>query len=312
MPRPPRLDPPDTWHHITNRGARRQQVFIDDCDREDFVALLRELDRRFGVEVHLYCLVGNHFHLVVRSRDGRVSDAMKFLSQRFTRHSNDRHGFDGAIFRGRFNNVIVTDDDHHRWLFGYVNGKNARDSGWRGPIDRYPWSSLANYVEAFASTVPDRWLHTSFYAGLFANDVTRMLDFVNDGAQEVSSNATVGSRTQTADRERVSTTASGTKSALHDTHLSAVVDAVVSEWNCGPESLGTSAGGRCNEPRLASILIAVDVFACPTHHVADCFGLASAAGCRVLLGRARQRRASDARFAAAVARASLSARPAAA
>jgi REP element-mobilizing transposase RayT len=179
-----------------NRGARRQTIFLDDADRRCFVTLLTELDERFGVEVHLWCLVGNHFHLVVRSRDGRISDAMKFLSERFTRRSNDRHSHDGAIFRGRFHSVMITNDDHHRWLFHYVH-QNATIASLEANAETTAKIIARAIVEKWGLSIAD--LHVARVgicseprlafalvavevAGLSTAEVAQVLGFASPGA----------------------------------------------------------------------------------------------------------------------------------
>ena len=86
-----------------NRGAGRRVVFAQDHERVVFTELLGVIDERFGIETHSYCLMGNHFHLLVRSSDGALSAGMQHLSANFTRWINHQRETDGAIFRGRFN-----------------------------------------------------------------------------------------------------------------------------------------------------------------------------------------------------------------
>ena len=88
------------------------------------LALFAGLDHRFGIEVHAYCLMGNHFHLLVRSPLGTLSDAMAWLGSRFTRLVNAERDVDGPVFRGRFHSVAVTRSSHLDRLFRYVNANH--------------------------------------------------------------------------------------------------------------------------------------------------------------------------------------------
>src|SRR3546814_16605516 len=85
MGRAPRRDPEHGWHHVMNRGVAKQRVFHSRADGEMFEALLGEGHDRFGVEVHAYCLMTNHYHLLLRCPEGGLSDFMQLVSARFTR-----------------------------------------------------------------------------------------------------------------------------------------------------------------------------------------------------------------------------------
>ncbi len=101
MPRSRRQDYEGAWQHAMNRGIDRNSVFRSDDDRYIFCDCLAVAMPRYGVQVHAYCLLGNHFHLLLFSETGRLSDAMRFLAGRFTQRINYRDGRDGPLFRGR-------------------------------------------------------------------------------------------------------------------------------------------------------------------------------------------------------------------
>lgn len=283
MPRSPRLDPPGTWHHVMNRGARRQAVFLDQRDHFDFVGLLGQIEQRFGVEVHLFCLVGNHFHALVRSRDGRISDAMKYVSERFTRRSNDRHGFDGPIFRGRFHSEVVSDEAHHRWLFRYIH-RNARDAGWLGALAAFPWSSLGTYLGAGTTGASFPWLHSGFYSGLFEDDRDRMLTFVGDDES-------------TSEIEKHRAAQHGPLRMSDEDLTGWVIGHALDTWDLTMSELLVPPRGACGEARMAIALVLVDQLSVPTSLVAQQLSLASAGSCRMLVHRARRRAQANPPFA---------------
>jgi REP element-mobilizing transposase RayT len=95
MPRSPRQDHEGAWQHVMNRGIGRQAVFRSDDDRQIFYDCLAAAMPRYGVEIHAWCLLDNHFHLLLKSASGRLSDAMRFLGGRFTQRINYRDGRDG-------------------------------------------------------------------------------------------------------------------------------------------------------------------------------------------------------------------------
>ncbi len=177
-----------------NRGAGRRIVFRDDDERTLFVDLLAELDGRFGVEVHAYCLMGNHDHLLVRSRDGDVSTAMKWLGAAFTLGVNSRRGVDGAIFRGRFHSVLIGAEAHLTWLFRYINA-NPVELGWQQRLAEYPWSGLAT---SLGERNDQPWLRADHVPAHFGADPRRIEQFV-ESAREVETACEVDSGSPGAD-----------------------------------------------------------------------------------------------------------------
>ena len=95
-----------------NRGANRSSIFFDDNDRIEVGQRLAEIHERFEIEVRAYCLMANHFHLLLHCPNGGLSPAMQRFSSLFTRHVNDRHGRDGSIFRGRFHSRVIAEETY--------------------------------------------------------------------------------------------------------------------------------------------------------------------------------------------------------
>ena len=142
MTRPMRLDPADGIHHLMNRSARRYDCFLDDRDRRFFINLLSDACDKRGAKVLALCLMGNHFHLVVRFPAGGVSGLMKQVSENYTRAFNQFHGYDGPLFRSRFKSLLVVDDEYLINLVRYVH-RNPLELGYRLPT--YRWSTFPIY-----------------------------------------------------------------------------------------------------------------------------------------------------------------------
>ena len=121
MPRTPRVDFPGAWHHVMNRGADHRDVFQHDADCEVFLDALAIAVDRAGLEVHAYCLMTNHFHLLIRSQEGRLASGMQFLLGRFTRLVNLRVRRDGPLFRGRYASVPVGADHQILQVCRYIH-----------------------------------------------------------------------------------------------------------------------------------------------------------------------------------------------
>ena len=107
MSRPLRIQYPEALYHVMNRGASRQRIFIDENDRKDFLNILGEISDMFTVRIHAYCLLDNHYHLIIDTPEGNISRAMRHLNGVYTQRFKRNHGTDGSIFRGRFKAILI-------------------------------------------------------------------------------------------------------------------------------------------------------------------------------------------------------------
>jgi putative transposase len=163
MPRPPRQDHEGAWQHIMNRGIDRGVVFQTDEDRGIFLECLASAASRYQLRVHAYCLLGNHFHLLLFGEAGRLSEGMRFLGGRFTQRINYRHGRDGPLFCGRYASVMVKSDAHLVRASRYIH-RNPVEAGLvREPWD-WAWSSTGAYLGLVAAP---EWLVTEEILNMF-------------------------------------------------------------------------------------------------------------------------------------------------
>ncbi len=145
MGKPQRYDEAGAWHHVVNRGARHQQAFYNAADCRLFLYLLGEARDRFGLQTHAFCIMGNHYHLVVHSTIGDLSAAMQMIGNNYTRRFNARHGYDGALFRGGFRSKRILTDDYLIQASRYVH-RNPLDLGPSVGLETYEWSSMRIYA----------------------------------------------------------------------------------------------------------------------------------------------------------------------
>ena len=147
MPRSYREDYPGAWHHLMNRGVARAPVFYNDLDRVSFLAELSGAFIGNQIEAHAYCLMGNHYHVLVRSLEGKLSQAMQRLSSRYTHSFNQRHRRDGPLFRGRYLSVGITNDAHLLQVLRYIHLNPVTAISCDQPED-WSWSSANSYLTA--------------------------------------------------------------------------------------------------------------------------------------------------------------------
>ena len=163
MPRLRRIDYPGAWHHVMSRGARKEPIFRDPEHCALFLEHLGKVVGRFGLEVHAYALMPNHFHLLVRSVRGNISDCMKHLLAPYTQALNLKHDWDGPVFRGRFKNQVVSESEHLRIVIAYIHLNPVRARLVASPESAL-WSSYTTYIGL--SHKPE-WLTTETILSLY-------------------------------------------------------------------------------------------------------------------------------------------------
>lgn len=140
MSRPLRIEYEGAVYHITTRGNQQQTIFQDDDDRMQFLEDLNETIRRYGWIVYAWCLMGNHYHLVLETPQPNLSAGMRQLNGQYTRHCNRRHGRVGHLFQGRFGAVLVEKDSYLLAVCRYAVLNPVRAQMVVSPED-WPWSS---------------------------------------------------------------------------------------------------------------------------------------------------------------------------
>jgi len=170
MARPIRVEFPGAVYHVMARGNERREVFRDDRDRRRWLETLAEAVSQFGIEVHAYCLMPNHYHAVVGTPRGNLSRAVGWLQATYTARFNARHRRRGHLFQGRFKAQLVEADEYGRWLVEYIHLNPVRPRRRSQPIPpqrageltRYEWSSHRDY--AGLRRKPAAWLSRDWLA----------------------------------------------------------------------------------------------------------------------------------------------------
>jgi len=170
MSRKLRLEYPGAIYHVMSRGDRREPIFKDDEDRQRFLDTLGEACGKTGWHVHAFCLMPNHFHLVVETPQGNLVAGMKWFLGVYTARFNRRHKLFGHVFSGRYKSLIV-DGSGNGYLktvcdYVHLNPVRAKFVGDKQPLETYRWSSYGMYLQR-----PSRrpvWLRTRPLLGEWA------------------------------------------------------------------------------------------------------------------------------------------------
>ncbi len=157
MARPLRVQFPNAWYHIMNRGAARCDIFKSDFHRNSFLKLLGEAKQMFELEIHAYCLMSNHYHLLVRTPRANISRAMRHVNGVYTQLYNRTQRIDGPLFRGRYKGKLVDDDCYQLIVSRYIHLNPVAAKLVTKPSE-YKWSSYRAYL--FPSQCPS-WLSTN-------------------------------------------------------------------------------------------------------------------------------------------------------
>jgi len=140
MARPLRLEFPEAVYHVTSRGNARQAIFIDDEDRGGFLDVLSMVVERFKWFCHAYCLMDNHYHLLIETPNANLSKGMRELNGVYTQGFNQRYRRVGHLFQGRYKAIIVEKDHHLLSLCRYVVLNPVRVGIIKGP-EQWRWSN---------------------------------------------------------------------------------------------------------------------------------------------------------------------------
>jgi putative transposase len=146
MARPPRIQVPGGIYHVTSRGNRLQPIYHDDFDRRFFLALRDRVIRRCEWRLHAYCLMTNHFHLLVETPIPNLSTGMQRLKGDYADYFNGRYSFEGHLFQQRFGSRLLETEEYFSDALRYIAMNPVKAGLCEHPAD-WPWSSFYGATE---------------------------------------------------------------------------------------------------------------------------------------------------------------------
>jgi REP element-mobilizing transposase RayT len=165
MSRSPRIQFPGALYHVTSRGIRRTDIFLDRRDFLIWLDILAQTVAKHSIKIHGYCLMPNHFHLLLETPFANLSLAMQMLNARYCQHFNKRHGTSGHVIQGRFHAVLIEFNRQLLAVSRYVSLNPVRAKLTQTPSE-WQWSNHRHFLKP--ETAP-AWLETDWLLSQFGN-----------------------------------------------------------------------------------------------------------------------------------------------
>jgi len=165
MARPLRIEYSGAFYHVTSRGNEGRKIFNSDGDKERFLNYLKDAHQRFKIMIHTYCLMDNHYHLLVETPLANLTRCMQMVNSSYTTYYNLKNKRLGHLFQGRYKAILVDKDSYAQELSRYIHLNPVRAEVASTP-ESYPWSSYHYYI--YPERIPE-FLTVEFVLAYFAN-----------------------------------------------------------------------------------------------------------------------------------------------
>ena len=176
MARPLRIEFPGGLYHVTSRGDRREKIYLDDADRINWLTLFGQVCKRFNWVCHAYCLMDNHYHIIVETAEGNLSRGMRQLNGVYTQTFNRAHSRVGHVYQGRYKAILVEKESYLLELSRYVVLNPVR-AGRVKDVEQWPWSS---YSAMIGKSSHPEWLQTDWILSQFGKQRKRAVAAYRD------------------------------------------------------------------------------------------------------------------------------------
>ncbi len=186
MARPLRLEFSGALYHVTSRGNRQEAIYESNSDREHFLSILGEVCETYQWVCYAYCLMNNHYHLLLETPEANLSIGMRQLNGRYTQLFNRNHQRVGHVYQGRYKAILVDKDSYLLELSRYIVLNPVRARMVHTAIE-WPWSS---YSATVGEQIRPHWLNTDRLLASFGQTKLKAIEaytqFVNEGSRQPS------------------------------------------------------------------------------------------------------------------------------
>lgn len=163
MARPLRVEYPGAYYHIINRGNSGEEIFKSERDKEIFLEYLAKAAERFSLIIHTYCLMSNHYHLLIETSQPNLSTAMQWINVSYVAYYNRKRRRSGHLFQGRFKSILIDADQYLKHLSRYIHLNPVRARMVKFPAE-YKWSSYSAFIGNVKASdcLETNWLLSQF------------------------------------------------------------------------------------------------------------------------------------------------------
>jgi REP element-mobilizing transposase RayT len=286
MARPLRIEFEDAFYHVMNRGRARQKIFHTPDYYEAFLQGLDEAHRRFGMEVHAYCLMGNHYHLLIKTPQGNLSRVMRHIDGLYTQRHNRLMKTDGALFRGRYKAIVIDASQYLLQVSRYIHRNPVE---MKKPLvdllEDYRWSSYATYL---GLNQAPRWLNRdTVYGELGSRQRYRSYKtYVNQGMDQETTEfyrlkhtpSVLGDKEFRAKAQKKSKSLDreiDKKGLKHPVALARIIEAVAIYYQVTGQAIKRARRGQGNRniPRWIAMKLCQEVGSAKLTEIAEEFGV---------------------------------------
>jgi len=308
MSRPLRIQYPNAWYHVMNRGRRYEDIFADAEDYQIFVDLLKETSEMWNIRIAAYCLMPNHYHLLVQTPDANISRAMRHLNGVYTQGYNRRHEWDGPLFRGRYKSILVSADSYLLQLVRYIH-RNPLKADLVKNLKDYQWSSHKGYLSIAGKW---EWLDKKFMLSMLTAEKKKWIKeyrkFVRKDTDETITElfgrkrwpVSIGSpdfidwvKGKYLER-KTNDEVPATKLLAHD--VPRILDGVCAYYKIDPETLFISKRGEINEPRNVAVYLCRKLRRDRLTDICNYFRMNKYSSVSSIIRRVKNRMAEDKKF----------------
>ena len=291
MARPLRVEYPGAYYHVISRGNNQEKIYKNDRDKEKFLEYLEKAAERFSIIIHTYCLMSNHYHLLVETPEANLSLAMQWINVSYATYFNRKRGRYGHLFQGRFKAILIDADEYLKHLSRYIHLNPVRAKMVSLPAE-YQWSSYGAFIGENKAL---RFLETSWLMSNFGRTKKEAKRNYQDFVEKVDVKALENPSKQVTggfllgDADFVNWVKETFLSERNDekeipqlkklkpkVSLVKVVQAVTQEFNCSPERI-IAKGRKKNKAREVALYFARDMSGMSCRDLGDYFGGGSGA-----------------------------------
>lgn len=310
MARPLRVEYPGAYYHVINRGNAGEDIFHSIRDREKFLEYLEKAVERFSIIIHTYCLMTNHYHLLIETAQANLSFAMQWLNVSYAAYYNKKRQRSGHLFQGRFKSVLVEADEYLKPLSRYIH-LNPVKAGMVNSPGEFSWSSYPAFIGKIKT--PD-WLETGWLLAVFGRKKKEAIKNYKAYVEEIEIKAlkdpeediiggfilgdidfinwVKGTFLSTRNDEKEIPQLKKFKPKIS---LEKILQVVSDEFGCGKEKI-LEKGRKNNKARVFAIYLARDLSGATCSKLGDYFGGVSGAAITVRYNKIAKEMAEDKRL----------------